>query len=134
MLLALTACQRSDPDSPVSLRKATFKEMLKSREAINGMLTGTKPYKADIVLQEAIKLQEKSVKPWVYFAEFAVNHQSDARQKADAADFHAAANNMEQQSAALKDAAQSGQQDRIRATYKRVEDACIHCHQQFRPG
>ncbi|MCX7205132.1 MAG: cytochrome c [Proteobacteria bacterium] len=133
-LLALTACQRSDPNSPTSLRKATFKEMLKSREAINGMLTGAKPYKADSVLQEAIKLQEKSTQPWAYFAEFTVNNQSDAKQKSDAADFHAAADNMQQQSSALKEAAQAGQEDRIRASYKAVEDACIRCHQQFRPG
>jgi cytochrome c556 len=133
-LLALTACQRSDPNSPASLRKATFKEMLKSREAINGMLTGASPYKVDSVLQEAIKLQEKSSKPWAYFAEFAVDNQSDAKQKADSADFYSAADNMQQQSSALKTAAQSGQEDRIRASYKAVEDACIRCHQQFRPG
>jgi cytochrome c556 len=133
-LLALTACQRSDPNSPVSLRKATFKEMLKSREAINSMLIGANPYKADSLLQEAIKLQEKSSKPWGYFAEFSVNNQSNAKQKSDAADFHSAADNMQQQSNALKAAAQSGQEDRIRASYKAVEDACIRCHQQFRPG
>jgi cytochrome c556 len=133
-LLALTACQRTDPNSPVSLRKATFKEMLKSREAMHAMLNGDKPYKQDELLKEAIKLKQKSQQPWAYFAEFSITQQSTSKQQADAKDFHAAAENMQQQSAALEAAAQSGQAEGIRASYKAVENACIRCHQQFRPG
>ena len=129
-MLALTACQRSDPNSPVSLRKATFKEMLKSREAMGAMLNGNKPFKSEAFIQEAVKLNAKSKQPWAYFPEFAAQNAA----KADAKDFHAAADNMEQQSAALLAAAQSGKEDRIRASYKAVENACIRCHQQFRPG
>jgi cytochrome c556 len=130
-LLALTACQRTDPNSPVALRKVEFKHMLKSREAIHAMLNGDKPYDQAQLLKAAIDLNQASSRPWKYFPEFAL----DKNPKQATLDFHLAADHMQQESAALVAAVQAGQsEDRLRGAYKAAENACIRCHQQFRPG
>ncbi|WP_028238452.1 c-type cytochrome [Stutzerimonas azotifigens] len=134
--LAVTACDRVDPNSPLGKRTAIFKEMLKTSEDLGGMLRGRLAFEPQAFAEGAAHLDQLSRQPWQYFPEVKDDERSSARddvwEKQER--FKALARDLEQRTAALVEAA--GRQpltpDQVVQPLQRVEDACEACHQAFR--
>ncbi|BCL76089.1 hypothetical protein JHS3_18250 [Jeongeupia sp. HS-3] len=126
----LAGCSKTDPDSPGAQRQAIFKDMLRTSEALGGMIRGRSSYDAASFQAGALKLKALASAPWSHFPEFDASGPSSA----GAADFHAAAQKLE--SAATQLAAQTGTgvtMADVRPHFAAVEESCTACHKQFRP-
>src|SRR5690606_36029351 len=67
MGLAVAACDRVDPDSPLGKRQTLFKDMLRESEDLGGMLRGRLSFNAQRFAAGAIRLDELSRQSWQYF-------------------------------------------------------------------
>ena len=76
-LLLLSGCG-PDKDSPVYQRKQAFKQMMRHKEAMYGMLSGRVEYEPKRFAAELAQLQQASQKPWPLFTEL-----KDSRAKED---------------------------------------------------
>ncbi len=61
--LALSGCDRVDPNSPLGKRKVIFKDMLKTSEDLGGMLRGRLPFDGLKFADGALKLDSLSHQP-----------------------------------------------------------------------
>ncbi|MCB6182425.1 cytochrome c [Leeia sp. TBRC 13508] len=135
--LLLSACHSEDPNSPVSMRKHVFKQMLSSKEVLFKIASGQKGFDAKLALTEVNALNALSDQPWKYFSEEFKSAGNGAakdnvwtnkalfQQKVTA--FKGAVSNMKQVMAA----------DRVdfvtfKKAYHDLENTCAQCHQQFR--
>lgn len=134
-LLAITGCDRVDPNSPLGQRKAIFKDMLKTNEDLGGMLRGRIPFDEEKFATLAQHLDEVSRKPWQHFPQAKEEH-SEARDDVwqQQEKFKTLAQELEAATAAL--AARTQQQpftaNDVRKPQKAVEQACEKCHDAFR--
>ena len=134
--LAVTACDRVDPNSPVGQRKAIFKEMMSTSEDLGGMLRGRIPFEAAEFSAGALKLDELSHKPWQHFPQIAEQEKSSAKpelwQRQE--HFQALVREMEAATGALVEATQVSplRKSSVTSVMQRVEDACESCHKDFR--
>ncbi|WP_137938977.1 cytochrome c [Chitinivorax sp. B] len=135
LLLLLTACG-TDKNSPVYLRKQQFKEMLRTRESLQGMLNGRLSYDPDTFLKTAQALENQSAQPWQWFHEMQVADDSKAKQDIwqEAQAFRAAQDELTKSLQALTVAAQTKPKDKsqLTPTLKGVEQACASCHSRFK--
>lgn len=135
-LLLLSGCDRVDPDSPLGKRTALFKDMLRTSEALGGMLRGRTAFEPVAFAEGAAHLDELSRMPWQYFPSIRDDERSSARdevwQKQER--FQALARELEQRTAALNEAAtrQPITAESVAPALQAVEDACEACHQEFR--
>ena len=77
--LALSACDRVDPNSPLGKRKVIFKDMLKTSEDLGGMLRGRLPFDGVKFSEGAVKLDSLSHQPWQHFPQARDGGESSAR-------------------------------------------------------
>ncbi|WP_313459344.1 cytochrome c [Pseudomonas sp.] len=134
--LALTACDRVDPDSPLGKRKAIFKDMLKTSEDMGGMLRGRLPFDGAKFAQGAVKLDGLAHAPWQHFPQVRDAGASSARAEVwqRQARFQALARELEGATGALLAVtrAQPLQAAQLQAPMNKVEAACKACHNEFR--
>ncbi|MBE7375017.1 c-type cytochrome [Pseudomonas lopnurensis] len=133
--LALSGCDRIDPDSPLGKRKAIYQQMLDTKEDLGGMLRGRIPFDGEAFAVGAVKLDELSRQPWQHYPE-AREKQSDARddvwQRQER--FNEMARKLEGTTAALVEvtSASTPTPQGVAPALQRVEDACEACHKEFR--
>ncbi|MFO1384630.1 MAG: cytochrome c [Chitinivorax sp.] len=130
-LLLLAGCG-PDKDSPVYQRKQAFKQMMRHKEAMYGMLSGRIEYEPKRFAAELAQLQQASQKPWPLFTEL---KDSRAKQEVllDPAAFKQAQDRYQQ---ALSDLAAvqplPEKPAAVRAPFKALTDSCQACHDRFR--
>ena len=131
-LLLLSGCG-PDKDSPVYQRKQAFKQMMRHKEAMYGMLSGRVEYEPKRFAAELAQLQQASQKPWPLFTEL-----KDSRAKEDVllepAAFKQSQDRYQQALADLAVAVQPQPEkpDAVRAPFKALTDSCQACHDRFR--
>lgn len=131
--LSLTLLAGCGPDrsSPVYQRQQAFKQMLRHKEAMYGMLNGRLDYDPKRFASEMAQLQAVSGKPWPLFTEL-----NSERAKADIllepAAFKQAQVHFEQMLTALTAIKPSDKGDELRAPFKAMADSCQACHDRFR--
>lgn len=134
--LALSACDRVDPDSPLGKRKAIFKDMLQTSENLGGMLRGRVTFDGDKFADGALKLDALAHEPWQHFPSIRDEGESSARPDVwqRQTRFNDLAQQLEQMTGVL--VAQTRKQpldaSRLKAPMDTVEAACKACHQEFR--
>lgn len=134
--LALTACNRVDPNSPLGKRQAIFKHMLKTSEQLGGMLRGRVKFDATTFTASASLLASLAQQPWQHFAQARDEGKSSAKDEVwqNQQRFDQLAKQLEASTAAL--ALASGQSPLVPADlakpFKHAENACKACHQEFR--
>ncbi|WP_312904506.1 c-type cytochrome [Stutzerimonas nitrititolerans] len=134
-MLALSGCDRIDPDSPLGKRKAIYQQMLDVKEDMGGMLRGRLAFDGDAFAAGAVRLDDLSRQPWQHYPAVK-EEQSDAREDVwqREARFNELARALEQQTAAL--VALTGEQpvtaEKVAPAFQQVEDACETCHKEFR--
>ena len=134
--LALAACDRVDPDSPLGKRKAIFKDMLQTSENLGGMLRGRVAFDDGKFAEGAVKLDALAHEPWQHFPSVRDDGDSSARPEVwqRQARFNDLAQQLEQMTGVL--VAQTREQpldaSRLKAPMDNVEAACKACHQEFR--
>ena len=130
-LFLLAGCG-PDKDSPVYQRKQAFKQMMRHKEAMFGMLSGRIEYEPKRFAAELAQLQQASQKPWPLFTEL---KDSRAKQEVllDPAAFKQA---QERYQKALSDLAAvqplPEKPAAVRAPFKALTDSCQACHDRFR--
>ena len=130
-LFLLAGCG-PDKDSPVYQRKQAFKQMMRHKEAMYGMLSGRIEYEPKRFAAELAQLQQASQKPWPLFTEL---KDSRAKQEVllDPAAFKQAQDRYQQ---ALSDLAAvqplPEKPAAVRAPFKALTDSCQACHDRFR--
>jgi len=133
--LALTGCDRVDPDSPLGKRKAIYQAMLDIKEDLGGMLRGRLPFDGEAFSAGAVKLDELSRQPWQHYPEVK-EKQSDARddvwQRQER--FNEMARALEATTAELVGVTSASPvtAQSVAPAFQRVEDACEACHKEFR--
>jgi len=133
--LALSACDRVDPNSPLGKRKAIYQQMLDTKEDLGGILRGRLAFDAAGFAAGAARLDELSRQPWQHYPE-AKEKQSDARddvwQRQER--FNEMARELEGTTAALVEVtrASTPTPEGVAPALQRVEDACEACHKEFR--
>lgn len=133
--LALTGCDRVDPDSPLGKRKAIYQAMLDTKEDLGGMLRGRLPFDGEAFRAGAVKLDELSRQPWQHYPEVK-EKQSDARddvwQRQER--FNEMARALEATTAELVGVTSASPvtAQSVAPAFQRVEDACEACHKEFR--
>lgn len=134
-MLALSGCDRIDPDSPLGKRKAIYQQMLDVKEDMGGMLRGRLAFDGDAFAAGAVRLDDLSRQPWQHYPAVK-EEQSDAREDVwqREARFNELARALEQQTAALValTSEQSVTAEKVAPAFQRVEDACETCHKEFR--
>lgn len=134
-MLALSGCDRIDPDSPLGKRKAIYQQMLDVKEDMGGMLRGRLAFDGDAFAAGAVRLDDLSRQPWQHYPAVK-EEQSDAREDVwqREARFNELARALEQQTAAL--VALTSEQpvtaEKVTPAFQQVEDACETCHKEFR--
>ncbi|MBB5019268.1 cytochrome c556 [Chitinivorax tropicus] len=131
----LTACG-VDKNSPVHLRKQQFKEMMRTRESLQGMLNGRLKYEPEAFLSAAHALADQSAKPWQWFEP--IPNAEDSKAKGDIwRDAHAfkqaqddLTRSLQQLTAAA--AAKPTDPTQLKPALGAVEQACTSCHKQFK--
>ena len=120
-----------DKNSPVYQRKQAFKQMLRHKEAMYGMLNGRLDYDPQRFAVEMAQLQAVSGKPWPLFTELNSNH---ARQDIllEPAAFKQAQDRFRQALAGLSAIRPSDRGEELRAPFKAMADSCQACHDRFR--
>ena len=133
--LALTGCDRVDPDWPLGKRKAIYQAMLDTKEDLGGMLRGRLPFDGEAFSAGAVKLDELSRQPWQHYPEVK-EKQSDARddvwQRQER--FNEMARALEATTAELVGVTSASPvtAQSVAPAFQRVEDACEACHKEFR--
>ncbi|HDS1816457.1 Cytochrome c' precursor [compost metagenome] len=134
--LALSACDRVDPNSPLGQRKVIFKDMLKASEDLGGMLRGRLPFDGVKFSEGAVKLDSLSHQPWQHFPQARDGGDSSARAEVweRQARFHELARQLEGVTGELVDATRGQSPDaaRLKGPMDKVEAACKACHTEFR--
>ncbi|MCQ4294311.1 cytochrome c [Pseudomonas stutzeri] len=134
-VLALTGCDRVDPNSPLGKRKAIYQAMLDTKEDLGGMLRGRIPFDAEAFSTGTVKLDELSRQPWQHYPEVK-EKQSDARddvwQRQER--FNEMARALEATTAELVDVTRAAPvtAQSVAPAFQQVEDACEACHKEFR--
>ena len=134
-VLALTGCDRVDPNSPLGKRKAIYQAMLDTKEDLGGMLRGRIPFDGDAFRSGAVKLDELSRQPWQHYPEVK-EEQSDARddvwQRQER--FNELARALEAETAALVEVTTAAPvtAEGVAPAFQRGENACETCHKEFR--
>jgi len=134
-MLALSGCDRIDPDSPLGKRKAIYQQMLDVKEDMGGMLRGRLAFDGDAFAAGAVRLDDLSRQPWQHYPAVK-EEQSNAREDVwqREARFNELARALEQQTAAL--VALTSEQpvtaEKVAPAFQQVEDACETCHKEFR--
>src|SRR5690606_33921845 len=77
-ILALSGCDRIDPNSPLGKRKAIYQQMLDVKEDMGGMLRVRLAFEGGAFAAGAVKLDELSRQPWQHYPAVK-EEQSDAR-------------------------------------------------------
>ena len=133
--VALAGCGE-DKNGPVYQRKQIFKQMLKTREALQGMLNERTSYNAAYFLELSRELDASTRRPWPLFTELHEGDKTHAKAEvwADAQSFKAAQDTMMSATQALVTAATGKPSDKgqLRAPFSRVEQSCKQCHDRFR--
>lgn len=135
-VLALSACDGVDPNSPLGQRKAIFKQMLKTSEDMGGMLRGRLPFDSGRFAEGAVQLDALSREPWQHFPQ--VRDEGDSSARAEVwerqARFHDLARQLEASTGQLRDVTRSQPLDaeQLKVPMDRVEAACKACHTEFR--
>lgn len=131
-LLLLAGCG-PDKDSPVYQRKQAFKQMMRHKEAMYGMLSGRIEYEPKRFAAELAQLQQASQKPWPLFTEL---KDSRAKQEVllDPAAFKQAQDRYQQALAGMATAVQPLPEKPagLQAPFKALTDSCQACHDRFR--
>lgn len=131
--LSLTLLAGCGPDrsSPVYQRQQVFKQMLRHKEAMYGMLNGRIDYDPKRFASEMAQLQVVSAKPWPLFTELNSNH---AKQDIllEPAAFKQAQEHFERTLTALTAIKPSDKGDELRVPFKTMADSCQACHDRFR--
>ncbi|MBJ9974889.1 cytochrome c [Pseudomonas sp. S75] len=134
--LALCACERVDPNSPLAQRKAIFKDMLRTSEDLGGMLRGRLPFQASGFKDGAARLDALAHQPWAHFPKVRDGGDSSARPEvwARQAQFEALARDLERATGELVQVTAASPLDKgaLKPPMDRVEAACQACHAQFR--
>ena len=134
--MALSACDRVDPNSPLGQRKAIFKQMLQTSEDLGGMLRGRLPFDSDRFASGAIKLDALAHAPWQHFPQVRDEGDSSARAQVweRQARFHDLARQLEGVTGELLAATRTQplQAAQLKAPMDKVEAACKACHTEFR--
>lgn len=136
-VLMLAACGGVDPNSPQGQRQTIFKQMLKVSENLGGMLRGRLPFKEQVFVEDAARLDQLTRTPWQHFPQVK-EEGGETRAKDDVwqrqARFQALAREMEASTAALVAATtvRPLQSADLVAPMQRVEDSCKACHEEFR--
>jgi cytochrome c556 len=134
--LALTACDRVDPNSPLGMRKAIFKDMLKTSEDMGGMLRGRLPFDGVKFADGAVRLDGLAHAPWQHFPQARDEGDSSARPEVweRQARFHDLARQLEGVTGELVDVTRTQPLDaaQLKAPMDKVEAACKACHTEFR--
>jgi cytochrome c556 len=134
--LALTACNRVDPNSPLGKRQVIFKQMLKTSEQMGGMLRGRVKFDAPTFAASASLLATLAPQPWQHFPQVRDEGKSSAKDEVwqNQQRFDELAKQLEASTAALL--LVSSQPPLVPADlakpFKQVENACSACHQEFR--
>src|SRR5690606_11430173 len=137
MGLAVAACDRVDPDSPLGKRQALFKDMLRTSEDLGGMLRGRLSFNEQRFAEGAVRLDELSRQPWQHFPQVRESHDdSQARDEVWQRQerFQQLARELEAATAELREAARARplQAPQLEAPVAKVEAACKACHEEFR--
>ncbi|MCJ0971986.1 cytochrome c [Pseudomonas sp. PS1] len=134
-VLAVSGCDRIDPNSPLGKRKAIYQQMLDVKEDLGGMLRGRLAFDPQGFASGAVTLDDLSRQPWQYYPE-AKEAGSDARDEVwqQQARFNELARELEARTAALVSATTSGPLTAagVAPAFQQVEDACEACHKEFR--
>lgn len=134
--LSLAACGGVDPNSPLGMRKAIFKNMLHTSEDLGGMLRGRVPFDGAKFAEGAVKLDGLAHEPWQHFPQAKDAGDSSARPEVweKQARFHDLARQLEGVTAELVDATRTQplQPAQLKAPMDEVEAACKACHSEFR--
>ncbi len=134
--LALSACNKVDPNSPLGKRQIIFRQMLKTSEQLGGMLRGRVKFEAPTFTSSASQLASLAQQPWQHFPQARDEGKSSAKDEVwqNQQRFDELAKQLETTTAAL--ALISSQQPLLPANlakpFKQVENACEACHQEFR--
>lgn len=134
--LALTACDRVDPSSPLGKRKAIFKDMLKTSEDMGGMLRGRLPFDGLKFAEGALRLDSLAHAPWEHFPQ--VRDEGDSSARAEVWQrqerFHDLARQLEGVTGELVESTRTQPLDpaQLKAPMAKVEAACKACHSEFR--
>ena len=137
LAVLLAGCDKVDPNSPEGKREAIFKQLLKSKEHMGGMLRGRIPFVADDFTQHANEVENLAQQPWQYFPVpengKATGQAKDAVWK-DQQRFKQLTKQLEQTTKALALAAHKPnlQPADVQPAFKKVEDTCSECHKAFR--
>lgn len=131
-LFLLAGCG-PDKNSPVYQRKQAFKQMMRHKEAMYGMLSGRIEYEPKRFAAELAQLQQASQKPWPLFTEL---KGSRAKQEVllDPAAFKQAQDRYQQSLTALATAVQPLPEKPagLQVPFKALTDSCQACHDRFR--
>ena len=134
--LALTACNKVDPNSPLGQRQIIFKHMLKTSEQLGGMLRGRVKFDAPTFTASAALLASLAQQPWQHFPQVRDEGKSSAKDEVweNQQRFDELAKQLEMRTAELLIA--TSQSPLVPADlakpFQQAEDACEACHQEFR--
>ncbi len=134
--LMLSACGGVDPNSPLGLRKAIFKQMLQIGEDLGGMLRGRIAFDGPKFADGAVKLDALSREPWKHFPQVREEDHTSAKDNVwqQQARFQEMSRNLEAATGELVIASEVKpyKASNLGPAVQKVEDACSACHKQFR--
>lgn len=132
----LPGCGEIDPDSPLGQRKAAFRAMLDVSEELGGMMRGRVEYDEQRFVEQAVRLDELSRRPWQHFPSVKDDKRTAARDEVwqRQEQFSRLARDLESRTAGLAGYVQGESLDKesLAEHTTKIEQACKTCHQEFR--
>ena len=135
--LSLTACSQkvedTHPDQPVTKRQEAFKAMLRAFEPM-GVMLRDEVYQAEPFAAMAERFDDLRDTPWAHFGPGTDYRPSKSKPAVWSREDDCARERERfiAASAALREAALSHDEGRIRPAYQAVYDSCRDCHRGFR--
>ena len=127
--------EASEAEKAVEYRKAVFAAMGYNAKPIAGMVKGKIAWDGDEVAERARRLEALAGMPWEGFMEGTadVGHSETKAAAWDKRDeFRDLAEKLQERTAALVDAAESGGRSAVAESFKKVGKTCKSCHDDFK--
>jgi cytochrome c556 len=136
LLLALTALLTSQAFAadPVTERKEVFKQYKQTVGQMGKVVKGQSPYNKDEFAKLAAHLDMLAQQPWQYFPAGSDKGKTDARPEiwTKPTEFQKDIDSHKAETAKLKQVADDGDLNAIKAQFGAVQKTCKACHDSFR--
>ena len=131
---ALAMAQFKNSEHEVEYRQGVFTAMGVHFGRLGAMVRGKQPFDVDMAKRDAELVAMLSTMPWIAFSEESDGVSPDARPEIwlEMDKFKDKASSLQVQTKALREAAQTGDLDKIKAAFSKTAQSCKACHDAYK--